>query len=340
LQTTGLNELLVRKCLDVLNVFHAQSGQNLWVNEIVRRVTKTTGSKDSPAIKKSIELLEDASMIQTLPSPQSKQKEIKILTPLGQEVSDFFYHLERCSHSYTRLKNIIIENNITIGKAEDTDEVDKIVERKLLSRRWDRIEIKHFISIMRSAFGMETIYRNNIFNSILHRYSIIRAEHQVNEIADKIIQKIMMNQIQFLFMLTRDVEEVSSRFNEHYFNPETSHHKDIPFVDLYNLISEKIEDYYHEESDLLNKSISEPIEEVTLSLLLLLQPDEQDVQEYIEHTKDLGIRKNTRQEKIISRIKKEDPHRYSHSIEELSIIKLRDIYLKYLEITEKKISNS
>jgi hypothetical protein len=55
---------------------------------------------------------------------------------------------------------------------------------------------------------METIYRNNIFNSVLHRYSTMRGKYEVDEIADKIIQKIMMNQVQFLFMLTRDLEEV------------------------------------------------------------------------------------------------------------------------------------
>ena len=74
-----------------------------------------------------------------------------------------------------------------------------------------------------------------------------------------------------------------------------SHYKDIPFVDLYDLILENIEDYYHEESDLLNKSISDTIEEATLSLFLLLQPDEKDIQEYI---KDLGIRKNTQKSNI------------------------------------------
>jgi hypothetical protein len=331
---TGLNELLVSKCLDVLNEFPAQNGQNLWVNEIVRRVTKTTGSKDSPAIKKSIELLEDASIIQTLSSSQHEQKEIKILTPLGQEVSNFFHRLKKCSYSYARLKDTIIENNIRIGKTEDPGEAHKIVDRKLLARGWDRIERNHFRFIMRAAFVMETIYRNNIFNSILHRYSVIRGSHEVNEIADKIIQKIMNNEIQSLFILARDLEEVSSRFNEHHFNPETSHYKDIPFVDLYNLILEKLDEYYHEGSDLLNKSISDKIEEVTLSLFLLLQPDEKDVQEYI---KDLGLRKDTQEEKILSRIKKEDPSIDSHLIHDLSLIKLRDIYLKYLDITRNKI---
>jgi len=337
LLTTGLNELLVSKCLDVLNVFSAQNGQILWVNEIVRRVTKTTGSKDSPAIKKSIELLEDASIIQTLSSRQHEQKEIKILTTLGQEVSNLVDHLKRCSHSYTRLKNAIIENNIRIGKTEDPEEVEKIVDRKLLAKGWDRIETGHFNFIMRSAFEMETIYRNNLFNSILHRYSVIRGKHEVNEMADKVIQKIMMNEVQSLFKLTRELEEISSKFNEHYFNPETSDYKDIPFVDLYNLILERLEWYFRdEEPTLLNKSISDPIEEVTLSLFLLLQLDEEDVQEYI---KGLRIRKDRHQDKILALIKKQgDASIGSRLMRDLPVIKLRDIYLKYLEIKRKKIN--
>jgi hypothetical protein len=329
-----LNELLVSKCLDVLNVFPAQNGQNLWVNEIVRRVTKTTGSRDSPAIKKSIELLEDASMIQTLSSREHEQKEIKILTPLGQEVSSFVDHLKKCSYSYTRLKDAIIENNIRIGKTEDPEEADNIIKRKLLTMGWDHIEIDHFNFIMRAAFIMEITYRNNIFNSILYRYSVIRGNHEVNETADKIIQKIMMNETQSLFMLARDLEEASSKFNEHYFNPKTSDWKDIPFVDLYDLALERLEEYYYEGSNLIKKSISEIIEDVTLSLFLLLQPDEKDVQEYI---KDLGIRKNKHEQKILSMIKKDNESPGSNLIEDLSRIKLRDIYLRYIEIKRKKI---
>jgi hypothetical protein len=287
-----------------------------------------------PAIKKSIELLEAASIIQTRSSRQHEQKEIKVLTPLGQEVCNFFADLKRCSHSYARLKNAIIENNIKIGKTEDPEEAEKIVDRKLLAKGWDQTEIGLFVFMMRAAFGMETIYRNNLFNSILHRYSIIRGKHEVNEIADKVIQKIMMNEIQSLFNLTRELEEISSKFNEHYFNPETSDYKDIPFVDLYDLILERLEWYYcDDQPPLLKKLISDPIEEVTLSLFLLLQPDEEDVQEYI---KDLGIRKDRRQDKILALIKKQrDVSLGSRLISDLSIIKLRDIYIKYLEIKRK-----
>jgi hypothetical protein len=61
-------------------VFDAQKGAKLWVNEIVRRVRETTGSKDTPAIKESIRLLERASIIVTVASSKHRQKEIKVPT--------------------------------------------------------------------------------------------------------------------------------------------------------------------------------------------------------------------------------------------------------------------
>jgi hypothetical protein len=87
---TGLNELLVTKSIDVLNIFCAQNDQDLWVNEIVRRVRETTGSRDTPAIKNSIKLLERALLIKTVYSSKHSQKKVKILTSLGLEIFDSF----------------------------------------------------------------------------------------------------------------------------------------------------------------------------------------------------------------------------------------------------------
>lgn len=335
--TTGLKELPVTKCLDVLNIFHARNEQDLWVNEIVRRVTETTGSRDTPAIKNSIKLLERASVIETVSSNEHAQKEIKILTPLGQEVFEFVQHLKRCNYSYGRLREAIIENNPSIGKAEDPDETEKILNRKLLSKGWNHSEIDKFIYIMRTAFRMEVIYRNNIFNSILHRYSTIIADYDINDTANQIIQKIMMNEIQSLFHLAQDLERLGTKFSsEHrYFDPENSHWKDIPFVDIYDLILEQLEDYYHDEALLLNKSISDIIEEVTLSLLLLLQPDQESVREYVSDIHEM-VGGRARQDKILEKLMKKDISSSSREFDNLtntlSIVKLRDTYEKYLQL--------
>ncbi len=327
-----MNELLVSKSIDVLHVLDAQKGANLWVNEIVRRVCETTGSKDTPVIKESIRLLERASIIETTSSSKHRQKEIKVPTDLGNEILNLIHALRRCNHNYAKLKELIIEYNLDLGENKDSNDADEIVMRKLLYRKWDDQDIVSFNDIMRSAFRMESIYRMNILNSILHRYSSIKYEYEVSQVADKIILKIIMDEIQSLFLLAGDLEDLSYKFssNNHYFNPEHADRiTDVPFVDTYDTIEEQIESFYmFEESVLTNRSISNTIEELTLSLFLLLRPDMKDIKKGIAGLKrDAGIRKE--QQKILSKIKSGKSFS-DKDIQDLTAAKLRDIYAKYL----------
>lgn len=330
---SSLNELLVSKSVDVLNIFDAQKGANLWVNEIVRRVRETTGSKDTPAIKESIRLLERAFIIETISADKHRQKEIKIPTDLGKEIINLIYALRSCNHNYVKLKELIIEYNLDLGENKDRNEAGDIVRRKLLYKRWDDQDIANFDDIMLSAFRMESIYRANILNSILHRYSSMKYEYEINQIADKIILKVIMDEIQSLFLLAGDLEEISFKFssNNHYFNPERADRiTDVPFVDTYDTIEEQIESFFlFEESVLTNKLISNTIEELTLSLFLLLSPDMKDIKKRVANLKwDAGIRRE--QQKILSKIKSGKPYS-DKDTRDLTAAKLRDIYSKYLQ---------
>ena len=278
-------------------------------------------------------------LIETVSSSKHSQKKIKILTSLGLEVVDFIQDLKRCNYSYNRLKDAIIDNNPSIGKVENADEAEKIRDRKLLNKGWNHSEIHLITYIMGTAFRMEVIYRNTIFNSIIHRYSTILTDYDINNTANKIIQKIMSNEIQSLFALAQELERLASKFeSEHcYFGSEYSHWIEIPFVDFYELILEQIDNYYEEEALLINKSISSIIEEVTLSLLLLLHPDKESVHEYISKIhEDFNISADARQEKILEKLmKKEIPqssNEFNNLTNSLSVVKLRDIYKKYLQL--------
>ena len=66
---------------------------------------------------------------------------------------------------------------------------------------------------MGTAFRMEVIYRNIIFNSIIHRYSSILTNYDINDTANKIIQKIMANEIQSLFALAQELDRLNSKFD-------------------------------------------------------------------------------------------------------------------------------
>ena len=194
---------------------------------------------------------------------------------------------------------------------------------------------------MGAAFKMEVIYRNIIFNSIIHRYSTILTNYDINETANKIIQKILTNELQSLFVLAQELDRLASKFDsDHcYFGSEYSHWKEIPFVDFYELILEQIDNYYWEDALLINKSISSIIEKATLSLLLLLNPDKESVHEYIGKIHEV-VSADKRQEIILEKLMKiEDDPQFSSKFKELtytlSIIKLRDIYRKYIQLKQE-----
>ena len=333
-----MEELPVQKCIDILNIFHAQLDEKLWSNKIVKEIEKTTGSKDKPAIINAIGLLEKASIIETDRTlTQTKQKEIKIPTELGIEMFDFIDSFERSYNSYTKLKEAIIEHNFEVGKNNDSDTQYNIIKNKLRNKGWHSVEIESFQSIMRSAFKMETFYRKNILTFILNRYSEIKAENKVNEIANKIILKLIMSKIEKIFLMVGELQNITDKyiFNSNYcFNAETEVEEKLPFVDISLLLLQDIDQLYYEDFNLINESIANKIDEVTLSLFLLAQPSEEDIENDITEMDE--IIENQTQDSILSKIKRDSNNLIdeSHLVDELGAVKLMNIYKKYLKLKE------
>jgi hypothetical protein len=65
---------------------------------------------------------------------------------------------------------------------------------------------------MRSAFKMETFYRKNILTFILNRYSEIKLENEVNEIANKIILKLVMSKIEKIFLMVDELLNINEKY--------------------------------------------------------------------------------------------------------------------------------
>ncbi len=330
-----MKELPVYRCIDILNVFYAHQDDDLWSNKIVKEIEKTTGSKDKPAIINAIGLLEKALIIETMRTlTKHKQKEIKVPTDLGLEIFNFMDAFERSFTSYTKLKEVVIEYNFKVGKNNDVDIQDNIIKNKLRTKGWDRVEIESFQSVMRSAFKMETFYRKNILTFILNRYSDIKLENEVNEIANKIILKLVMSKIEKIFLMVDELRNINEKyiFNSNYcFNSETEVEEKLPFVDLYLLLLQDIDQLYLNDFNLINNSIANKIDDITLSLILLAQPPIEDIQDGIKEWQESVD--NETQESILSKLK-EDNHDQSGLIDDLGVIKLMDIYKKYLKLKQ------
>lgn len=333
-----MKELPVNRCVDVLMIFYAKQTEELWPNKIVKELEKTTGSKDKPAIINAIDLLEKAHIIETDRTlTKHKQKEIKDPTELGIETFDFIDAFNKCYNSYKKLKETIIEYNFDVGQNNDVDTQYNIVKNKLRTKGWHPIEIESFENIMRSAFKMETFYRKNILTFILNRYSDIKYEYEVNEIANKIILKIIMGKIEKIFLMVGELQDVNNKyiFNpNYYFNAETEVEEKLPFVDISLLLLQDIDQLYYEDFNLINESIANKIDDVTLSLFLLAQPPIENIQNDITEMDE--ITENQTKDRILSKLKNDNNNliNESHLIDDLGIVKLIDIYKKYLKLKE------
>jgi hypothetical protein len=191
---------------------------------------------------------------------------------------------------------------------------------------------------MRSAFKMETFYGKNILTFILNRYSEIKLENEVNEIANKIILKLVMSKIEKIFLMVDELLNINEKyiFNSNYcFNSETEVEEKLPFVDLYLLLLQDIDQLYLNDFNLINKSIANKIDDITLSLILLAQPPIEDIQDGIKEWQESVDHEN--QETILSKLKKDNYNNFvnqSGLIDSLGVVKLIDIYKEYLKLKQ------
>jgi hypothetical protein len=125
-------------------------------------------------------------------------------------------------------------------------------------------------------------------------------------------------------------------FNSNYcFNSETEVEEKLPFVNLYLLLLQDIDQLYLNDFNLINKSIANKIDDITLSLILLAQPPIEDIQDGIKEWQESVDHEN--QETILSKLKKDNYNNFvnqSGLIDSLGVVKLIDIYKEYLKLKQ------
>lgn len=182
-----MKELPVTKCIDILKIFYAHKNENLWVNKIVKKVNETTGSRDSPAIKKTIKMLEQGKILES--KKINKQKELKILTALGTEIIDLFYSINSINDTFSSIQNQIKEYEKLLKK-------DKQVRRSLLlNSGWTKNELDFFEKYNNTLNSVIELYIKNICNLLMYRFFTIISDFQVNEISKLILTRILSDEL-------------------------------------------------------------------------------------------------------------------------------------------------
>jgi hypothetical protein len=335
-----MDELPLTQALLVLDIFRDEKEADLWVNRIVELVNAKTGSGDrqgnnKPAIIKGIEYLEQASIIES--HLVNKQKTIKNLTPLGREVINFMDDFDSCSNNYAKLKNLIVRYNFEVGSVESQKSAENrniILKRKLLTQGFNKDDIKFFDDIMNSAFVLETMYRKNILNCLLHRYSHILTKHRLNERGNRIVLSLMTKAILKIFSVSKDLQKVNSDFFEkpnRYFSSEYEFIDRLPFMDIYQWILIDIDSFYLDSAVLINNEMSNVTNDLILSMLLLLRPHTNDITEFFSEF-DKKILK-LKEDEILSAIRKAQYlGEIDSKVTNLSTIKRVKVYRRYLQL--------
>lgn len=288
-----MNELPVSKSVSKLEVFSAQKGQLLWVNKIVDLVNKKTGSKDKPAIIKMIDYLEQAAILES--HLANKQKTIKKLRPLGHEILRLIHDLDDFHYNYSKLKNLIIQYNFKVGAGKTKRDIQmrkRILKNKLLYSGFSKDEIESFDDMIKSAFQMESLYRKNIFSCILHRYSNILSRHTPNDKATEILVNIMTKAILKIFSLTKELNSVFDNPEVYLGSGQEDDRGDLrvdlaPYMTTDTSVLADFEDLCYDGGlGLYRKDLAEIVHDLTLSTLMVLQPDEDGILGFLEAQDD------------------------------------------------------
>ncbi len=196
-----METLPVSKCIDILNVYCTHKNENLWVNRIVKEVNEATGSKDGPAIKRAIKLLKDGKILEI--KKVNKQKELKILTPLGTEITDLFDNVDYIHKKFSSLQN-------EVKKYEKLMKADERGRRSLLlNSGWTKNDLNSFEQYNNTLDSVTELYIKNICNLLIYRFFKIISDFKVNEISKMILSRILSDELMKQFQIIAEAKSVA-----------------------------------------------------------------------------------------------------------------------------------
>jgi hypothetical protein len=216
------------------------------------------------------------------------------LTPFGKELINLMDDFERCDTNYTRLKDMIIRNNVIVGDHKEDEDISPtdILKNKLLARGFNKREIASFDDEMNYSFDLENTYRKNIMNCLLHRYSDILTNYSPNDKANSILLHVIMKYIFNIFSFSKDLEKINYEIldsPERYFNTKYEDRRErLPFLPVYEWVLIDIEEFFEDDPVFSIKEIANIIDTLTLSLIVLLQPDKEEIKDFISLREEDG----------------------------------------------------
>jgi DNA-binding PadR family transcriptional regulator len=176
-----MNRRLVLTCIRILRLLLDGSAG---VNRIIEQT-----SGDRSYVIDVLNKLERGQLLKTIKSHERKDKKIKELTPLGQEVAELIRGIEQIENSYLELIKNMTENfGIFEGRTPPS-----VVRSKLQVKNWKDGEISSYRKWAEEArlFGLRSSHAFII--AIFFRYTFLLFKMGTNELACNILSTIFSN---------------------------------------------------------------------------------------------------------------------------------------------------
>jgi hypothetical protein len=169
-----MHDRLVTTCTDILKILPPAG---LGVNKIIKQTSK--GPKHSPDrthVIEAIKTLEKAKIASHERWSPGKPKVIK-LTALGNEIKELMNELNLFRQSYKKLEDIW--------------------HQWFLSKERSEMNVKLSMNLDSGYAFVKTICEKNILLALLHRYSSIHYEYELNQVVDAILINILSTELKY-----------------------------------------------------------------------------------------------------------------------------------------------
>jgi DNA-binding HxlR family transcriptional regulator len=160
-------------------------------NSSVNAIIKQTGISDRTHVFEAIKALHKGGLITEIKSSQHKQKKIKKLTPLGNEIAELVDSIIKFRESYQALPKFDKQ------KLPDTTFISNPIPEGAtnIHRKTIKIDHKEISQFVTSDYIISYDVQKKINEVLLIRHASISAKYQLNKVAKSILDEIIIDSI-------------------------------------------------------------------------------------------------------------------------------------------------
>jgi len=209
-----MNRLVVNNRLVVtsIKILSSLYKKNTFVNDIIQQT-----SSDRSFVIKTLRTLEKGRFIESINSKSHKQKKVKHLSKLGEELANLIICIQNFNEEYVKLRQLIDEYkklDEEIKKFKETELKDKpspfikrnpfeikpkkykiserLLKEKLRSKGWANEEISYYYECQEGLYYTDIFLHEGTIKILLHKFLSILDNFDLNVVARDIINQIII----------------------------------------------------------------------------------------------------------------------------------------------------